>query len=199
MKARNVFLALLVISFLLFIGSRLLGNLFGYTLALHLGMLSFALFFLYGKGKADFFKKLGIPGEWKKNALYVMGGLVAIFASLIALTIAFNLLGLNDQAQVVKVASNLPLEVLLLAVFLAPFSEEMLFRGLLSPRFGIVLSSVAFAIVHVAYGSIVEIGGAFVIGLILATVFRKSGSIIPCIAIHMIYNTLSIAVLRGVA
>ncbi len=199
MEVRKALLAILAFSLLLFIGSRLLGSMFGYTLALHLGLLSFALFFLYDKGRADFFRKLGIPGDPRKNVLFVIGGMVAILASLVLLTVAFNYLGLDDQAQVTKVANNLPLEVLLLAVFLAPFSEELLFRGLLSSRFGIVLSSVAFAIVHVAYGSIVEIAGAFVIGLMLALVFKKSGSIVPCIAIHMAYNAMSIIVLKGVA
>jgi membrane protease YdiL (CAAX protease family) len=199
MEVRKVLLGILAFSLVLFIGCRLLNSMFGYTLALHLGMLSFALFFLYDKGRADFFRKLGIPGDLKKNVLFFIGGMAAILASLVVLTVALSLLGLNDQAQIAKVTGNLPLAVLLLAVFLAPFSEELLFRGLLCSRFGIVLSSIAFAIVHVAYGSVLELAGAFVIGLVLALVFKKSGSILPCIAIHMAYNTMSVVVMKGVA
>ncbi len=198
MKARTVFLGLLVFSFLLFIGSLLLGNMFGYTLGLHLGLLSFALFFIYDKDRTDFFRKLGIPGDLKRNLLFFVGGMVALFAALIVLTLALNYLHLNDEANVAAVANELPLSVLLLAVVLAPFSEELFFRGLLSSRFGVVLSAIAFAVVHVAYGSVTEIAGVFFIGLILALIFKKSGSILPCIAIHMVYNTMSIIVLRGV-
>jgi hypothetical protein len=198
MKARTIFLGLLILSLLLFIGCLLLGDMFGYTLGLHLGLLSFALFFIYDKDSADFLRKLGIPGDLKKNLLFFIGGMAVILATLIVVALALDYAHLNDQANITAVADDLPFSVLLLAVFLAPFSEELFFRGLLSSRFGVVLSAIAFAVVHVAYGSVTEIVGVFFIGLILALVFRKSGSILPCIAIHMVYNAMSIVVLKGI-
>ena len=78
----------------------------------------------------------------------------------------------------------------------APVTEELFFRGLLTSRFGILVSSAVFGLMHFAYGSMVEVVGAFLIGIVLAATFKQSKSITPCILAHMAYNALAIAVMR---
>jgi membrane protease YdiL (CAAX protease family) len=223
MQTKTAFAILFLFFAALFVSSRYFGFQFGYILALHLGLLSCALFFLFDRDMKTTFSKLGIPGSLRTNTIYIIVGLSAIFATLIVLTIALNVFRLDDQAQVAKVANQLPLIVLMLAIVLAPFSEELFFRGLLMTRIesavssllskirgfdsrlaenagavsGVVLSSLIFGALHVAYGSVAELVGAFAIGLILALVFRSSKSIVPPIVIHFIYNSISITVLRG--
>jgi len=85
-----------------------------------------------------------------------------------------------------------PEYLIIFAVILAPFSEELFFRAFLTPKIGVIGAAVVFALSHIAYGSIVEVVGAFVLGLIFSLVYVRSKSITPCIAMHIAYNALAI-------
>lgn len=84
-------------------------------------------------------------------------------------------------------------------VFVAPFSEELLFRGAIeghflkqgkSPAFAIVVSSLFFAVVH---GNPAQIPFAFLIGLLLGWLYYRTGSIIPGAFCHFINNGIAVA------
>jgi hypothetical protein len=102
------------------------------------------------------------------------------------------------------VVQELPLYLLIVAFTLVPVVEELFFRALLIPLFGrytnmwigAVISSVFFGITHTAYGSLVEIGGAMLLGLVLALYFVKKGDILPCMIAHAIYNFISIFAIK---
>lgn len=90
-------------------------------------------------------------------------------------------------------ASAIILTILYLVV-VAPIGEEIVFRGLilkaLSPfgrKNAIVLSAVLFALMH---KNIPQAVGAFVIGIIFATVDTKANSIVPSIIMHSLNNML---------
>ncbi len=68
------------------------------------------------------------------------------------------------------------------------FLEEWFFRGFLTPRLGVILSSALFAIGHIAYGSIIEIIGAFVLGVFLSSTYKKYNNLWPNVFAHIIYN-----------
>ena len=88
--------------------------------------------------------------------------------------------------------------VVILYVFLAPFIEEFLFRGIIyqglrrsaSLRVSIVCSAVIFALVH----NIVAIIPVFLLGVVTAYFFEKTNWLLPSIIIHMIYNAVIILV-----
>jgi membrane protease YdiL (CAAX protease family) len=197
METKKIFLLLFFLSLLVFAASLVFGFLFGYVGAMHFAILFLALFFIYEKDLPTFLKRVGIPGNLKKNTLYVVAGLGAIFVTLMILSVVFLSLGISDHQNVVDVANALPLSVLLLAIVFAPISEEFFFRAFLTDKIGIIPSSIIFGVFHFAYGSVVEIVGAFLIGIILATAYKRSGSIIPSIAIHLIYNLIAVIFLRG--
>lgn len=199
MNPRQIFLALLLFSVILFISARYFDFLFGYVAALHLGLFSIAMYYLYDRDMKSFLAKIGVPGDIKTNALFAAGGFLALLGVLVAMMLVFTRLGINDEAKVADIANGLPFSVLALAVLVAPVTEELFFRAFLSPRIGIVLSSLIFGIFHVAYGSVVEIVGAFLIGTVLALTFQKSKSIIPAVVIHLVYNLISLSVMRGFA
>lgn len=79
----------------------------------------------------------------------------------------------------------------------APIIEEVIFRGLIFDRLkkGMpvvlagIISAVAFGLAH---GQIIWICYAGILGLILAYVYHKTGSIKATIAIHMAYNSNSV-------
>ncbi len=85
---------------------------------------------------------------------------------------------------------------LLSAVIFAPIFEEFLFRGFvfssLRRRFGvkrgIVFSGLLFAFVHRSLYAFLAI---FVLGVILAYLYERTGSLIPSISLHIINNGIA--------
>jgi len=71
----------------------------------------------------------------------------------------------------------------------AGISEEMLFRGAVQPRLGILLTTVLFAVGHLQYGLTLAMLQVFIIGLVLGWVRQRSNTT-TCILIHSGYNTL---------
>ena len=168
-----------------------------YEAPVHIGFFSAAMFFLWKKDARTTVKSLGIPGNLKKNIIAVVGGFIAITIALYIVSYALWSFEIDDQREVTELVNKLPLYLLVMAVFFAPFSEELFFRAFLVPKVGIFGSSILFALMHLSYGSVSEIAGAFTIGLILAVVYKYSKSIIPPIAIHMGFNLVAITVMLG--
>jgi membrane protease YdiL (CAAX protease family) len=79
--------------------------------------------------------------------------------------------------------------------FLMKYSQDWL-SGLLpksrifAPHYGVLFSSAIFGLMHFAYGSFIEILGAFILGIILCLAAQRNGTIIPNIFAHMLYNAL---------
>ncbi len=76
--------------------------------------------------------------------------------------------------------------------------EELLFRGLLTPLVGVVLSSVAFGLVHQVRGPArwVWVAWASVMGLLFALVFRLTGSVAGPVVAHVLINGANLRFLR---
>jgi len=82
---------------------------------------------------------------------------------------------------------------------LGPILEELLFRGAITkvllkkynPTKAIVLSALIFGVFHLNPAQIVT---AFLIGLLLGWIYYKTASLIPCILVHVINNSLSVYV-----
>ena len=82
---------------------------------------------------------------------------------------------------------------LLLAVIIAPFTEELFFRGIIlrgmlaniKETKAIIISAVLFSIYH--YNPYLFLP-TFVIGLPLGYLYARSGSVVPCIVMHAVYN-----------
>lgn len=76
----------------------------------------------------------------------------------------------------------------------AGIGEELLFRGALQPRLGLVLTSLLFAVGHAHYGLSPAIFEIFVVGLVLGLVRRRTNTS-ACIVIHAGYNFLDLLLL----
>ncbi len=83
-------------------------------------------------------------------------------------------------------------------VIVAPFTEELLFRGAIeghflkqgkSPVFAIVVSSLFFGIIH---GNPAQMPFAFLIGLLLGWLFYRTGSVVPGFICHVINNGIAV-------
>lgn len=82
----------------------------------------------------------------------------------------------------------------------APFFEEIVFRGVLFQTLrryagsaaAIVISAAIFAAFH---GTVYVIANIFFLGLLFAYLFDRTGSIVPGIVLHFLFNATSAAVL----
>ena len=108
----------------------------------------------------------------------------------------------NDQLliQQSKVAPLSTYATLFAAVIIAPFCEEVFFRGFVFPglRHGmslvwaIIISSLLFGVAHADPGSFPVL---FVIGLALAFLRWRTKSIWPCIMLHILNNGIAALVI----
>lgn len=87
---------------------------------------------------------------------------------------------------------------LIYTIIIAPVTEELLYRGVLlkgfsiaNQRFGVFASAFMFGLAH---KNIPQFLIAFSVGIFLAHITQKHGSIIPSIIVHMFINFFSIAV-----
>jgi membrane protease YdiL (CAAX protease family) len=94
------------------------------------------------------------------------------------------------------------------AVLLAPLGEELLFRGMLFQSVrarlgtwpGVGISAIAFALVHVgptasAAGNVLTFTTIFALGMFLAWMFHRTGSIVVPILAHCTFNAISATLL----
>ncbi len=83
-------------------------------------------------------------------------------------------------------------------VLLAPITEEIAFRGAvltaLSQRGRLVSAAISAALFAAYHMSLAQLPYTFVLGVFLALLARRSGSLLPCILVHMANNLLTVAV-----
>lgn len=131
-------------------------------------------------------------------------GVVAwIGASLVSAAVVTLLeaLGLDVAPQAAEQALGLvePWVAVLAIVILAPIAEELFFRGVVfnavlrerGPRLAYIGSAALFAVIHL---SIVALLPIFLLGLALAWVYDRTGSLLAPIVMHAVVNGISVAI-----
>lgn len=160
------------------------------------------VFFFVSKSNKPFFSVMGISRDKFWTHLNV-GAFVAIIlmvsSSIISLLFSY-LTGIENQNPYSNLSDSTLKFVTILAVFIAPFVEEIFFRGFLQPAFvkslgvvgGVIVTSLIFGLSHSQYlEHEVALVGVTIIGLILSITKEKTNSIMPCIWAHLINNTLA--------
>jgi len=92
----------------------------------------------------------------------------------------------TDVSTVLFSRFNNPTAIVFLGL-LAGIVEEILFRGALVPRFGIILTAILFAALHTQYGITFASAEVFVLGVGLGWLRVRSGTI-TCIIAHTGYD-----------
>ncbi|MFL5761571.1 MAG: CPBP family intramembrane glutamic endopeptidase [Thermomicrobiales bacterium] len=98
----------------------------------------------------------------------------------------------DDYERVLKETasgSHNPIAALIFGLS-AGVGEELVFRGVLQPRFGLVVTAMLFTAVHVQYGATFILLGIFGSGLVLGFE-RKHFGTTACILTHMMVDTLA--------
>lgn len=158
-----------------------------------MGMLLMMLY-LWKNGYLHWERATWSPVSPAYLALTVIIGLSAIWLLEVLMSHLSFLPNLLEQQFDILQSSWLGI---LCIALLAPIFEEILFRGIITksllqeyrPGSAIVLSALIFGVVHL---NPVQVVSACIIGLLLGWMYYKTASLIPCIAIHIINNSLSV-------
>ncbi|MEO8601375.1 MAG: type II CAAX endopeptidase family protein [bacterium] len=95
--------------------------------------------------------------------------------------------------------AGLPLSRKLLVVFVAMTVEEGFYRGFLQPRIGWIPSSILFALSHAGYGLPTLMASVFAISLAIGWAFKRTGSLLPCIVAHGLFDAVQLLVIMPLA
>jgi len=145
------------------------------------------------------------PGRDPSGALLAglgWGVLAWIGSTLVIIAVGWllELIGRPPEPGAAELAIALvdPWIVVLAIVVLAPIAEELFFRGVVfnawlregGRRYAYVGSAALFAVIHVSLISLLPI---FLLGLALAWVYERTGSLLAPIAMHATVNGISVA------
>ena len=149
------------------------------------------------KSKKSIAARLGLSlsGITLRNILLGVFVFVIILLLEVATGIISTITNIPISTNVQLLFAGAPMWFYVFAAVLAPLNEEMLFRGLMVPRVGILISAVLFAVPHVTYDSTfaVEVIAALIFGIIAGYVYKKTSSLYPSLIAHMLVNMLTIA------
>jgi membrane protease YdiL (CAAX protease family) len=134
--------------------------------------------------------------------------LAAWAAFFLASAIYVVLVGEPDQQDLREeesVAALVGYAVLL--AFVAPLAEEVFFRGFVygvlrekvSVIWAALATGVVFGLVHVAGSPIETVGVLVILGVLLCLLYQRTGSLLPCIALHALNNAISFAVTKSLS
>jgi membrane protease YdiL (CAAX protease family) len=167
-----------------------------------------ALVFASLGGRAVRAWQLGLrPAPLRRSAVLVVATYLATFA----VTVLWAaLLGVSTKEKLLEqLGANEATTLLLLSAALtcvvAPVSEEILFRGFIfsalrkwrGPWIAAVLDGIMFGAVHVASAPAADLVPLAVLGFALCLLYRATGSLYPCIAMHSLNNSIAFGVLEG--
>ncbi|WP_186759837.1 type II CAAX endopeptidase family protein [Planococcus sp. CPCC 101016] len=162
-----------------------------------------ALYFLVLKPKGQSWKAVGVRSfpfrKWKLIAVWTI---ILIMVSIV-LVIFMSFVGIGTENSKTE---SLQSQMTLLnfgigfvsAAIISPIYEEIFYRGFLyrffSSRYGVfsgmLISSLIFTAVHIPTFNTLPVN--FVSGLIFSWVYYKTGSVIPSILIHGIFNGIAV-------
>ena len=194
---------------------RLIGGLLGVTISTGLqNILYYYILFaatviifhgFLGRTSRHFAENLGGACKFMAIGLVALYGLNELVYRLTRLVVS-NQTNLNDTTISAQI-EDAPHMTLLIVIFLAPFVEEVLFRGLVfgclkekSRIFAYILSCALFAFLHVwtaalsnwDLGYLILMLQYLVPGLVFAWAYEHSGTLWTSILLHALVNALSL-------
>jgi uncharacterized protein len=155
------------------------------------------------RGFSDVIDRLGLHRPTAQQVVISVALIIPIFiVSAIGgvLTDIFQP-GLTDDIQEIMgevTADLITIQGALLIGLTAGIGEEILFRGAIQPRYGLIFTSIVFTLIHVQYGFSFVLLGLFLTSIILG-IQRQKMNTTCCIITHSVYNfsVVMISVVAG--
>lgn len=111
--------------------------------------------------------------------------LMGIFQPELQKQIEQGLLQMTEQVSSLRGAAILGLS--------AGIGEEILFRGAIQPRYGIIFTSLVFSLFHVQYGFSLVVLGIFGVGVLFG-LERQRMNTTTAIITHLVYDTIAVVI-----
>jgi membrane protease YdiL (CAAX protease family) len=171
----------------------------GVQLATALGFLLVPMAIAAYRGAAtapEVLRRLGVRRFKPSTALKWTGA--AVGAYLLFAILYSALVVVPEQEDIAAGFGPIPIQILLI-VFAAPISEEICFRGMLygglrerlPPLAAALLAGLIFGGLHALTG-ITAVPPLIFFGFLLALLYERTGSIVPCILLHMLNNSVAL-------
>jgi uncharacterized protein len=138
--------------------------------------------------------RLGIVRPTFRQVLVGIGLALLLVPLVLVVEAVATWLGVGSNAEVERLSEQLlgPLFGSPFGIFTvgaaAAIGEETLLRGALQPRFGLLLTTIIFALLHSNYGISISTIIVFVVGLVLGIV-RIRANTTTAMIIHAVYNS----------
>lgn len=177
-------------------------------------LIAVAIYIMYSKNKIplDWKKKLGFQNfSWKWFTLSLVIGLLTFVLLQVVQIFLVSGLGLDISSSETSLGAfettgiTRYLTIFFLVPIVAPLVEEILFRGAIfnglllgkMPVFwSFIIGAFAFAIMHLqgvsTFTDFFTVAWIFVVALINCAVFYKTRSIYNTMAIHLVYNSVTV-------
>jgi len=165
-------------------------------------LIPFTLAISYGGGGfREAFHRLGFRSfDIAQSTMWVVLGILSYFAFSIVYAVIF---GTPEQDDIAGDFGPIQVQILLI-VIVAPFAEEICFRGMLFGGFRRRLplwaaapaAAAVFGLLHYSTGWSTVVPLMF-LGMVFAVVYEKTRSIWPAIGMHMFNNALALIVLTA--
>ena len=148
--------------------------------------------------------------SWKRHsalAWWVVAGVFLWAASIVLTYYVTKVFGSKETAfeQLIESSQGARLAIVAIAVLGAPLVEEIVYRGVVYPAleraFGVAQAVVGvaalFALVHVPqyWNNPGLITGLALLSIALTIVRARTGSVLPCFIIHLVFNSISAGLL----
>ena len=176
------------------------GTLTGLTIAI---VLMTGLYFIALRPKNLSWKEVGVRSFSTKYWLKIPIWLLITIILSVAVVLLTSLLGNSvDNSKTESLQQNINLFTILIGIISAgvvsPVYEEIFYRGFiyrwlrvrLGINWGIVISSLLFTIAHFPTLNAMPVN--FINGVMFAWVYEKTGSVIPGMIVHGVFNTIAV-------
>jgi len=149
-----------------------------------------------------------VRGRWPDDVRLALVALALVVAPLLGIAAALDRIVPYEHPVVAFLRTHRdPVAVALVvvaAIVVAPIAEEFFFRralqGWLERRLpdgdgaaAIGLQAAAFAAAHLGHG--LAAVPLFLFGIVLGTIMRATGSLVPCVVLHALFNAVSVGLL----
>lgn len=146
--------------------------------------------------------KEALQWQWgsRTSILKTIGLAVVLFALAWGITLAFG--GKEtDIDKIIKSSRAAALILALLAVATAPLVEEIIYRGILFPAWqrltgspiAVIVVTLSFALPHIPQyrANLAVISAITMLSLVLTIVRARTGRLLPCYVIHLVFNGIT--------
>ena len=177
-------------------------------LLVYIILIPLTLLFIYVDGSLDRIKEMLRFGSVKRTLILILAIPIVVTIILMLLTIIYSVVwigifgepSINTDVGTYWESSSIDIALLFLSVaIVTPIVEELMFRGYIldainrkhSDWTAIIWSSILFGLLHFLGGAF-YIGSALIGGIIYGWIRVRTGSLLPSIACHMVWNMLAL-------